>query len=119
MSLMDINNLLALVEDLICPQNMTGQGFGEEAKKPLALGSVQVEGKQCPEPEMALRGPWKDGLYRQCLYLQLEHIEQALRLAGPRSSPQRHSHARALRQLQTLKGCLGGQQDLLVPACTR
>ncbi|XP_062032025.1 polycystin-1-like protein 2 [Lepus europaeus] len=119
MSLMDINNLLALVEDLICPQNVTGQEFGEEAKKPLALGSVQVEGKrQRPEPEMALREPWKDGLYRQCLYLQLEHVEQALRLVGPWSFPQRHSHARALRQLQTLKGCLGGQQDLLVPACT-
>ncbi|KAF7486792.1 hypothetical protein GHT09_000747 [Marmota monax] len=44
---MDINNLLALVEDLIRPQNTRGQGFQEEAEKrgepfTLTLGSVQV-----------------------------------------------------------------------------
>lgn len=44
-SLMDINTLLALVEDLICPQNVAGQGLREEAEKPFAFGSVQVKGK--------------------------------------------------------------------------
>lgn len=49
-TLMDINQLLALVEDVICVQNMVGQESWEEAKQredslTLTLGSVQVEGK--------------------------------------------------------------------------
>ncbi|XP_046290740.1 polycystin-1-like protein 2 isoform X1 [Marmota monax] len=118
---MDINNLLALVEDLIRPQNTRGQGFQEEAEKrgepfTLTLGSVQVNEKaQCQEPMLAPSSPWKGSAYRQCLYLQLQHLEQELRLVGPGGFP-RHSHAQALRQLQTLKGCLGGQLGILAPA---
>nr|XP_054308741.1 polycystic kidney disease protein 1-like 2 [Pongo pygmaeus] len=121
-SLMDINSLLALVEDVICPQNTSGQVFWEEAKKredpiTLTLGSSQMKEKsQCPKPEVARSGPWKDSAYRQCLYLQLEHIEQELRLVGPQGFPQPHSHAQALRQLQTLKGCLGVQPGTWAPA---
>lgn len=49
-NLMDINQLLALLEDVICLQNMAGQMFWEEAKEredplTLTLGSVQVKGK--------------------------------------------------------------------------
>ena len=48
--LMDINQLLALLEDVICLQNMAGQMFWEEAKEredllTFTLGSVQVKGK--------------------------------------------------------------------------
>uniref|UniRef100_H0WXG3 Polycystin 1 like 3, transient receptor potential channel interacting n=1 Tax=Otolemur garnettii TaxID=30611 RepID=H0WXG3_OTOGA len=57
-------------------------------------------------------------LLRQCLYLQLKHLEQALQLVGPHGFPQQHSHTRALQQLQTLKGCLGGQPGSLAPAYT-
>lgn len=49
-SLMDINQLLALVEDVICVQNVVGQESWEEAKQgedalTLTLGSAHVEGK--------------------------------------------------------------------------
>ncbi|XP_053762669.1 polycystic kidney disease protein 1-like 2 [Panthera pardus] len=108
-TLMDINQLLALVEDVICVQNMVGQESWEEAKQredslTLTLGSVQAEG-QVPRPS----DPWKDNAYRRCLYLQLEHMEQELQLVGPRGFSQCQSHARALSQLQTLKGRLGGR----------
>ncbi|XP_064239027.1 polycystin-1-like protein 2 isoform X2 [Aotus nancymaae] len=121
-NLRDINSLLALVEDVICPQNTSGQVFWEEAQKredlvTLTLGSSQMkENMQCPKPKVALSGSWKDSAYRQCLYLQLEHVEQELRMVGPRGFPQHHSHALALRQLQTLKGCLGVQPGTWAPA---
>uniref|UniRef100_A0A8D2FFS5 Uncharacterized protein n=1 Tax=Theropithecus gelada TaxID=9565 RepID=A0A8D2FFS5_THEGE len=124
-NLMDINSLLALVEDVICPQNTSGQVFWEEAKMrrdpvTLTVGSSQMKEKtQCPKPKVAGSGPWKDSAYRQCLYLQLEHVEQELRLVGPQGFPQHHSHARALRQLQTLKGCLGVQPGTWAPAHAR
>lgn len=70
-------------------------------------------------PEVGLSNPQKDSVYRQCLYLQLEYVEQELRLVGPRSFPQHQSHARALRQLQTLKGYLAGQLGTTLPAHTR
>ncbi|XP_039081859.1 polycystic kidney disease protein 1-like 2 [Hyaena hyaena] len=110
-TLMDINQLLALVEDVICVQNMIGQESWEEAKQredsfTLTLGSAQVE-----EQMLRPRDPQKDNAYRQCLYLQLDHLEQELQLVGARSSSQCQSHARALSQLQTLKGYLGGRLD--------
>lgn len=70
-------------------------------------------------PTVGASDPWKDSAYRQCLYLQLEHLEQALLLVGPQGFPQGQSHARALRQLQTLKRRLGGQPGTLPPARTR
>uniref|UniRef100_G3TXS3 Uncharacterized protein n=1 Tax=Loxodonta africana TaxID=9785 RepID=G3TXS3_LOXAF len=124
-NLMDINKLLALVEDVICPQNTAGQVFGEEAKKredPLTLtrGSIRVKEKtQCPMPEVSLAGSQKDSAYRQCLYLQLEHVEHELQLLGPHGFPQHQSHTQALRQLQILKGCLGGQLGTSGPAYPR
>jgi hypothetical protein len=71
------------------------------------------------KPKLAQSGSWKDSTYRQCLYLQLECMEQELQLVGPRGFPKHHSHAQALRQLQTLKSCLRGQPGLLPPACAR
>lgn len=49
-TLMDINQLLALVEEVICLQNMAGPEFWEEAKQRkdnlmLPLGSLRVKGK--------------------------------------------------------------------------
>nr|KAF6411309.1 hypothetical protein HJG63_015372 [Rousettus aegyptiacus] len=123
-NLMDINQLLALVEDVICMQNLAGRMFWEEAKQredplTLTLGSIQMKEKmELLTPEVGLSNPQKDSVYRQCLYLQLEYVEQELRLVGPRSFPQHQSHARALRQLQTLKGYLAGQLGTTLPAHT-
>ncbi|XP_008063168.1 polycystic kidney disease protein 1-like 2 [Carlito syrichta] len=112
---MDINTLLALVEGVVCPQTTARRVCWEEARKredpaPCLYRSAQEEEKmQCPKPEVAQSGLWKNSVYRQCLHLQLEHLERELRLVGPRGFPQRHSHDRALRQLQTLKACLWRQ----------
>ncbi|XP_012602024.2 polycystin-1-like protein 2 [Microcebus murinus] len=122
--LMDINYLLALVEDIVCPQSTAGQVFWEgpmdrEDPVTFTVGAFRANEKmQCPEPNVTPSGLWKDSVYRQCLYLQLERMEQELRLVGPRGFPQHHSHARALRQLQALKGCLGGQLGTLAPVHT-
>ncbi|XP_076989221.1 polycystin-1-like protein 2 isoform X2 [Tamandua tetradactyla] len=121
-SLWDINELLALVEDVICLQNTAGQYFcGEERNREdpvtLTLGPVHVKEKtQRPAPEVAMCGPEKDSAYRQCLYAQLEHVEQELRLLEPQGFPQCHSHARALRQLRTLQEGLGTQPSTPGPA---
>uniref|UniRef100_G3TAP4 Uncharacterized protein n=1 Tax=Loxodonta africana TaxID=9785 RepID=G3TAP4_LOXAF len=74
------------------------------------------EKTQCPMPEVSLAGSQKDSAYRQCLYLQLEHVEHELQLLGPHGFPQHQSHTQALRQLQILKGCLGGQLGTSGPA---
>ncbi|KAB1274495.1 Polycystic kidney disease protein 1-like 2 [Camelus dromedarius] len=85
---MDINQLLALVEDAICLQNKAEQASWEEARETggpltLTLGSVQVKGKmQQLAPEEGPGDLQKDRAYRQCLYLQLEHVEQELQLAS-------------------------------------
>ncbi|KAF6078991.1 hypothetical protein HJG60_015036 [Phyllostomus discolor] len=119
--LMDINQLLALLEDVICLQNVAGQMFWEEAKErqdPLTFtpGSVQVKEKtQCLTHEVGPGDPWKNSVYRQCLYFQLEHLEQELRLVGPGGFPHCQSQAWALRQLQTLKRSLRGHLDTLPP----
>uniref|UniRef100_A0A8D1BLF4 Polycystin-1-like protein 2 n=1 Tax=Sus scrofa TaxID=9823 RepID=A0A8D1BLF4_PIG len=115
---MDINQLLALVEDVVCRQHKPGQVFWEEAGQrgsPLtrALGSAQAKGSRW-HPHDA----WKDLAYRQCLYLQLEHVEQELLLVGTRGYSQCQSHTQALRQLQTLKGYLGEQAGTLSPKHT-
>ncbi|KAM7058305.1 LOW QUALITY PROTEIN: polycystin-1-like protein 2 [Molossus nigricans] len=122
-NLTDINQPLALLEDIICLQNMAGQVFWEEAKQradPLTftLGSVHVKEKVQGLAREVASALWKNGGYGQRLYLQLEHVEQELQLVGPRDFPQCQSHARALRQLQTLKGCLRGQLGTLPPAHT-
>ncbi|KAF5918575.1 hypothetical protein HPG69_005010 [Diceros bicornis minor] len=123
-NLMDINQLLALVEDVVCPQNTAGQVFWEEAKQredPLTLtvGSVQAKEKmQRPTPTEGPSDLGKGSAYRQCLYLQLEHMEKELLLVGPLGFPQCQSHARALRQLHTLKGWLGAQGGTSPPAPT-
>ncbi|KAG8506263.1 Polycystic kidney disease protein 1-like 2 [Galemys pyrenaicus] len=116
-NLMDINQLLALVGDAVCLQNMEEQVSWEEAKlreDPLTLtvGPVQVnEKRQLATPEEGPSDPRKDSVYRQCLYLQLKRVEKLLQLVGPpQGFSQRQSHAQALRKLQTLKDCLGGQR---------
>ncbi|XP_048210684.1 polycystic kidney disease protein 1-like 2 [Perognathus longimembris pacificus] len=120
-----LDDLLALVEAIVCPEDTEGQELWEEAKRrrvPVTLtpGSIRVEGKtRHLKPRLALRGIWKDSTYRRCLYLQLEHVEKELRLVGPRAFPQHRSYARALGQLQALKGCLGGQPGPWAPAGTR
>ncbi|KAF3817624.1 hypothetical protein GH733_012911 [Mirounga leonina] len=123
-TLMDINQLLALVEEVVCLQNMVGLEFWEEVKQRkdplmLPLGSLRVkEQMQCLMPEVGPSDPQKDNAYKQCLYLQLEHMEQDLQLVGPRGFPQSQSHARALSQLQMLKGCLEGQLGTPSPGYT-
>ncbi|KAB0352703.1 hypothetical protein FD754_017560 [Muntiacus muntjak] len=119
---MNINQLLALMEDVICRQNKAGQVFSDEvsqtgASLTLTLGSVQVkENMQRLRPKVGPSDAWKNSAYRQCLYLQLEHLEQELLLLEPQGSSQGQSHTKALGQLQTLKGCLVAQAGTLPPA---
>ncbi|XP_043293117.1 polycystic kidney disease protein 1-like 2 [Cervus canadensis] len=119
---MNINQLLALMEDVICRQNKAGQVFSDEASQTgapltLTLGSVQVkENMQRLRPKVGPSDAWKNSAYRQCLYLQLEHLEQELLLLEPQGSSQGQSRTRALGQLQTLKGCLVAQAGTLPPA---
>uniref|UniRef100_A0A8C6CZI8 Uncharacterized protein n=1 Tax=Moschus moschiferus TaxID=68415 RepID=A0A8C6CZI8_MOSMO len=122
---MNINQLLALMEDVICRQNKAGQVFSEEVSQTeapltLTLGSVQVkENMPCPRPKVGPSDAWKRSACWQCLYLQLEHLEQELLLLEPQGSSQGQSHTRALGQLQTLKGCLLTQAGTLPPAHSR
>lgn len=74
---------------------------------------------QCSTPKVGPSEAWKDLAYRQCLYLQLEHVEQELLLVGTRGYPQCQSHTQALRQLQTLKDYLGEEAGTLSPKHTR
>uniref|UniRef100_M3YDV1 Polycystin-1-like protein 2 n=1 Tax=Mustela putorius furo TaxID=9669 RepID=M3YDV1_MUSPF len=123
-ALMDINHLLALVQEVVCLQNMAGPELWEEARQRddplmLPLGSLRAkEQMRCLMPEVGPSDPQKDNAYKQCLYLQLEHMEQELQLVGPCGFPQSQSHAQALSQLQMLKGCLGGQLGTPPPAYT-
>ncbi|XP_028608529.1 polycystic kidney disease protein 1-like 2 [Grammomys surdaster] len=111
----DINYLLALMEDVICPESTAGQGFWEEAKgreDPFTFTQGSVKPKENtwhPKPKLVESGLWKDSIYRWCLYLQLERVERELRLLGPQGFLHRHSQAQALRQLHILKGHLWGQ----------
>uniref|UniRef100_A0A4W2BY07 Uncharacterized protein n=1 Tax=Bos indicus x Bos taurus TaxID=30522 RepID=A0A4W2BY07_BOBOX len=122
---MNINQLLALMEDVICRQIKAGQVFSEEVSQTgapltLTLGSVQVkENMQRSRPKVGPSDAWKNSAFRQCLYLQLEHLEQELLLLEPRCSSQGQNHTRALGQLQTLKGCLVAQAGTLPPAHSR
>ncbi|XP_006888947.1 PREDICTED: polycystic kidney disease protein 1-like 2 [Elephantulus edwardii] len=121
---MDINSLLALVEDAICPQTAAGQVVKKEAESqesPLgAVGSTRIKEKmQCPLPEVSSDSPLEVSAYRQCLYSQLEQVEWGLRLLGPHGFPRPQSHGQALRQLQTLKSCLGELPDTSGPAYSR
>ena len=74
---------------------------------------------RCLLPEAGPSDPQKDNAYKQCLYLQLEHMEQELQLVGPCGFPQSQNHAQALSQLRMLKGCLGGQLGTPPPAFSR
>lgn len=74
---------------------------------------------QCSTPKVGPSDAWKDLAYRQCLYLQLEHVEQELLLVGTRGYSQCQSHTQALRQLQTLKDYLGEEAGTLSPKHTR
>ncbi|KAL1784629.1 polycystic kidney disease protein 1-like 2 [Sigmodon hispidus] len=117
-NLMDINYLLALMEDLICPESTTRHGFWKEAREradPFAPTheSVQLKGVAGnvwhPKPKLAVSELWKDSIYRRCLYLQLERVERELQLVGPQGFLHQHSHAEALKQLHVLKSHLWGQ----------
>ena len=73
---------------------------------------------QCLMPEVVPSDSLKDNAYKQCLYLQLEYMEQELQLVGPHGFPQGQNHTRALSQLQMLKGRLRGQLGTPPPAYT-
>ncbi|XP_041506459.1 polycystic kidney disease protein 1-like 2 [Microtus oregoni] len=122
-NLMDINYLLALMEDLVCPESTTGQGFWEETleredPRTSTHGPVHLkENTWHPKPKLAVSGLWRDSIYRRCLFLQLEHVERELRLVGPQGFLHQQSHAQALKQLHALKGHLWGQPGTPVIAC--
>ena len=77
------------------------------------------ENMQRSRPKVGPSDAWKNSAFRQCLYRQLEHLEQELLLLEPRGSSQGQNHTRALGQLQTLKGYLVAQAGTLPPAHSR
>uniref|UniRef100_A0ABM5EUS9 Polycystin-1-like protein 2 n=1 Tax=Pogona vitticeps TaxID=103695 RepID=A0ABM5EUS9_9SAUR len=112
---MDINKLLALVEDIICQQNRIGQEFYEENKKKddpiiISLGLVDLQEKtRSPTPEKGRGGKLKDRDYNRCLYKQLQQVELELELLGPQKFQNAQSYTQAVRQVQHMKDFLENQ----------
>ncbi|XP_029466481.1 polycystic kidney disease protein 1-like 2 [Rhinatrema bivittatum] len=110
----DINQLLALVEDIICQQNRAGQEFYDESKKKeehliLSLGSVDLKEKSrspTPTPEKGASEKLRRSEHSRYLYLQLQHVEKELELLGPRKFQNPQSYSQAVRQVQHMKGLL-------------
>ncbi|NWT18612.1 PK1L2 protein, partial [Vireo altiloquus] len=109
----NINTLLSLVEDIICQQNRTGQGFYHESKKDgpiiVTLGAVDIQEKTSPTPEKGICEQLKYIDYHQCLYMQLQHVEMELELLGPHKFQMPQSYTQAVCQVQHLKNLLENQ----------
>ncbi|KAI5608598.1 polycystic kidney disease protein 1-like 2, partial [Silurus asotus] len=113
---MDINNLLSLVEDIICQQNRAGSEFYSDASKKelsISLGAVNLHvlfsiilllyyhTERSPED-----GKEKHSIYRQYLYKQLQNVEKELRLLGPSQFSKPESYIQAVLQVQGMKQLL-------------
>ncbi|NXY82693.1 PK1L2 protein, partial [Alcedo cyanopectus] len=118
----NINTLLALVEDIICQQNRTGQEFYDESKKRddpiiVTLGAVVIQEKpRRPTPQKGMCERLKHSDYNRCLYMQLQHIEMELELLGPHQFQMPQSYTQAVRQVQHMKNLLENQ--ICSPAST-
>ncbi|XP_010130648.1 PREDICTED: polycystic kidney disease protein 1-like 2, partial [Buceros rhinoceros silvestris] len=110
----NINTLLALVEDIICQQNRTGQEFYDESKKDnpviVTLGAMDMQEKtRSPTPEKGMCERLKHSDYNRCLYMQLQHVEMELELLGPHKFQMPQSYTQAVRQVQHMKNLLENQ----------
>ncbi|XP_072516546.1 polycystin-1-like protein 2 [Salminus brasiliensis] len=101
---MDINALLALVEDIIRQQNRAGGEFySKDCKKELSL-SLRAVNLQEGSPERMPNE--KRHVYRQYLYKQIQNVEKELRLLGPSRFSKPDSYSQAVLQVQSMKGML-------------
>ncbi|XP_072487409.1 polycystin-1-like protein 2 [Notamacropus eugenii] len=122
---MDINKLLALIEEIICPQNKTGKDFNEEGRKKedvsiLTLRSVNLkEPTRIPRIKKEVKNWLQNSDYSHYLFMHLQHIEKELELLGPHSFQDPKSHAQAMMQVQTLKSLLGNQDSSQEPSSLR
>ncbi|XP_060740105.1 polycystin-1-like protein 2 [Tachysurus vachellii] len=100
---MDINDLLSLVEDIICQQNRVGEFYSDASKKELAisLGAVNLHERS---PENIPKE--KHRIFRQYLYKQLQNVEKELRLLGPSRFSKPESYIQAVLQVQGMKRLL-------------
>uniref|UniRef100_G3VUE5 Polycystic kidney disease protein 1-like 2 n=1 Tax=Sarcophilus harrisii TaxID=9305 RepID=G3VUE5_SARHA len=113
---MDINKLLALMEEIICPHNKAGQDFNEEGRRKkdvsiFTLTTFNLKGK------LSL---WlQSSGYSHYLFMHLQHVEKELEFLEPHDFQDPKSHAQAMVQVQTLKSLLGNQDSSQEPASTR
>ncbi|KAJ8340113.1 hypothetical protein SKAU_G00347460 [Synaphobranchus kaupii] len=108
----DINALLSLVQDIIRQHNRAGEDFYSDGTKKegalvLTLGAVNLQESGPGErPDSAAGNSQRRSDYSQYLYRQLLHVEKELELLGPARFPDPGSHARAVHQVQDMKGLL-------------
>ncbi|XP_051757576.1 polycystic kidney disease protein 1-like 2 [Ctenopharyngodon idella] len=104
----DINNLLSLVEEIICQHNQVGNEFYTDSSKKVqtlvsSLGGVNL--KESSVCESSERNE-KHSVYSQYLYKQLQNVEKELKLLGPSSFSKPGSYNRAVLQVQGMKNLL-------------
>ncbi|KAJ8247277.1 hypothetical protein GJAV_G00244460 [Gymnothorax javanicus] len=103
----DINALLSLVEDIIRQHNRAGEEFYSDSSKKdgalvLTLGAVNLQER----PDSAAGIGQRRSDYSQYLHRQLLHVEKELEMLGPARFLNPVSHARAVQQVQDMKGLL-------------
>ncbi|KAL4613536.1 polycystic kidney disease protein 1-like 2 [Arapaima gigas] len=105
----DINQMLALVEEIIRQQNRTGGDFYTDSSKKesplvLSLGKVNLEeSSPTVSPERTSSVIQKQRNHDQYLYWQLQHVEKKLELLGPACFPNPNSYGLAVHQVQGMK----------------
>ncbi|XP_020848314.2 polycystin-1-like protein 2 [Phascolarctos cinereus] len=121
---MDINKLLALIEEIICRQNKTGKDFNEEGRKKdvsiITLRSVNLkEQTRIPRIKKEMKNWLQSNDYSHYLYLHLQHVQKELELLGPQGFQDPKNHAQAMVQVKTLKSLLGNQDSSQGPLSMR
>ncbi|XP_067314223.1 polycystin-1-like protein 2 isoform X2 [Pseudorasbora parva] len=104
----DINNLLSLVEEIICQHNQVGKEFYTDSSKKeqtlvASLGCVNLKERSvCDSSDQNE----KHSIYNQYLYKQLQNVEKELRLLGPSSFFKPEGYNQAVLQVQGMKNLL-------------
>ncbi|XP_016288259.2 glycine cleavage system H protein, mitochondrial isoform X1 [Monodelphis domestica] len=122
---MDINKLLTLIEEIICPQNKTGKDFKVESRKKedvsiLTLRSVNLkEQTRIPRTQKEIKNRLQSSDYSHYLLMHLQHVEKELCLLGPHDFQDPKCHAQAMGQVQTLKSLLRNLDNSQEPTTMR